>query len=64
MNKYFLAIIVIALFSLTGCGRFDRWIAGWTGNGVETCVDGVIYIQFTSGTTVKYLRDGKIATCP
>jgi hypothetical protein len=54
----------LALLLLTaGCGRLDRSIAGWTGQGAETCVDGVVYLQFTSGVTVKYRPDGTIATC-
>jgi hypothetical protein len=28
----------------------------------EVCIDGVIYLQFPSGATVKYNRDGSIAT--
>ncbi len=55
--------LVLICVMLSGCGRFDRWIAGWTGDGVETCHGGVKYIQFTSGTSVKYNKDGSIATC-
>lgn len=55
--------IVAASLVLGGCGRFDRWLAGITGDGTEVCVDGVIYLQFTSGVTVKYKQDGSIATC-
>lgn len=58
-----LIVLLLATLALTGCGRFDRWIAGWTGDGVETCVDGVKYLQFTSGVTVKYTREGKVWTC-
>ena len=50
-------ILVVLALMLSGCGRLDRWIAGWTGDGVETCVDGVAYLQFTSGVTVKYTVD-------
>lgn len=57
-------LMVIALtFALTGCGAFDRFAAKVTGDGSETCHAGVIYLQFTSGVSVKYLPDGKIATC-
>lgn len=58
-----LLTLIALMLMLSGCGRFDRWIAGWTGNGVETCHDGVKYIQFTSGVSVKYKTDGTIATC-
>jgi hypothetical protein len=30
---------------------------------LETCIDGVKYLQFLSGATVKYMPDGRIATC-
>lgn len=53
------AFVVIA----TGCGRLDRWFAGVTGNASEICYDGVTYLQFTSGSTVKYDKEGKIVTC-
>lgn len=58
-------IIVAGLLflSLTGCGAFDRWTARMTGSGAETCQDGVIYLQFTSGVSVKYNQNGTIATC-
>jgi hypothetical protein len=47
---------------LTACGSFSRYGAAVTGYTNE-CVDGVAYIQFISGVTVKYNRDGSIATC-
>jgi hypothetical protein len=56
-----LLALTVAL-SLSGCGKFDRGLAKITGSA-EVCVDGVLYLQFTSGATVKYNRDGTIATC-
>lgn len=56
-------MILVLSMMLAGCGALDREVASWTGNGSETCVDGVVYLQFTSGVTVKYLPDGRIATC-
>lgn len=53
------SICLIALFS--SCGKFDRMKAGHTGYS-EVVVDGVVYIKFTSGVTVKYNTDGSIAT--
>jgi len=44
------------------CGKVERITASWTGHS-EMCISGVKYIQFTSGASVKYLPDGKIATC-
>ena len=58
-----LIIILIGAFALVGCGQLDRSMAKFTGNASETCHDGVIYLQFTSGATVKYNQDGTIATC-
>lgn len=29
----------------------------------QICIEGVSYIQFPSGASVKYLPDGNIATC-
>jgi len=56
-------IIAIAfIVTLTACGKIDRHIANFTGSS-ESCIDGVKYIQFSSGASVKYTRDGKIATC-
>ena len=48
--------------TLAGCGKFDRGVAKITGSA-QVCVDGVLYLQFTSGASVKYNRDGTIATC-
>lgn len=53
----------VVLLVAAGCGRLDRKIAGLTGKGAEVCVDGVLYLQFTSGVTVKYKPDGTVATC-
>lgn len=61
MKKVILAAAVAMIFS--GCGAIDRFTAKVTGDGAEICQDGVIYLQFTSGTTVKYKPDGSIATC-
>ena len=57
-------IITFVLFGLllSGCGSVNRSIATITGSE-EVCVDGVSYLQFPSGVTVKYQRDGFIATC-
>ena len=56
-----LLLIAFALL-FAGCGKFDRGVAKITGSA-EVCVDGVRYLQFTSGASVKYNRDGTIATC-
>lgn len=56
-------LAVCCVLMLSGCGYFDKVAAHYTGNGSEVCQGGVIYLQFTSGVSVKYTPDGKIATC-
>ena len=58
----FLLFILVAV-SLTGCGKLDRFFVAITGDASETCHDGVAYLQFTSGASVKYNTDGTIAKC-
>ena len=56
-------IIALAILSLSGCGWFDRVTATATGNAT-TCIEGVRYIQFTSGASVMYDAQTKtIKTC-
>ena len=55
-------LILCAAVLLTGCGWFDRVAATATGYA-RVCVDGVEYLQFTSGATVAYTRDGKVKAC-
>ena len=57
-----LSVILIASILITGCGRITRMVAGVTGYST-LCVNNVLYIQFTSGASVAYNSDGKIATC-
>lgn len=57
-------ILMTALaFVLTGCGAFDRGIASVTGTASKTCIDGVVYLQFTSGATVQVDQQGKPVAC-
>ena len=51
------AILIALALTLSGCGGFDRFKARLTGNATETCIDGVVYLQFTSGATIKYTYD-------
>jgi len=60
--KKLLFLIAMMVF-LTGCGRFDRWVAGLTGSATSECVGGVLYLQFTSGASVAYNKNGSIKTC-
>lgn len=56
-------LILLLLFSLSACGQWDRMKVHYTGDASETCHDGVIYLQFTSGASVKYEKDGNISLC-
>ena len=56
------AIMMLFALALTGCGWFDRVVATTTGIA-HTCIDGVEYLQFTSGASVAYTPDGKVKTC-
>lgn len=60
--KYSVLFAALLTVILSGCGKVDRLVASATGTA-ESCVDGVTYIQFTSGVTVKYRPDGSVATC-
>ena len=55
--------MIAVLVIVSGCGRFDRKYASITGKPAETCVDGVTYLQFTSGATVKVDLNGKPVAC-
>ena len=55
-------LILASAMLMTGCGWFDRVAATATGYS-RVCVDGVEYLQFTSGAAVAYTRDGKVKTC-
>lgn len=61
MKKIFLTFALI--LSLSGCGAIDRSLASLTGDASKTCVDGVEYLQFTSGVSVAYTKDGRVKTC-
>jgi hypothetical protein len=63
MKTLTMIAVLAASFLTAGCGAFDKAKAYWGGGAVETCVDGVGYLQFTSGASVKYGRDGKVQVC-
>jgi len=54
--------ILLAALMLAGCGAADRLGANLTGFSRQ-CIDGVEYLQFASGATVAYTRDGKVKAC-
>ena len=56
----FVILGIIEIMVSTGTGH--RKIAEYTGHS-KICVDGVEYLQFTSGASVAYTSDGKIKAC-
>jgi hypothetical protein len=59
MKKLILVCLVVLM---TGCGHGDKFVAGLTGYS-NVCVNGVNYLQFTSGVTVQYDKTGKVVEC-
>lgn len=58
-----LIFVMVVSFCVTGCGAFDRAKSKVTGKPTEVCVDGVTYLQFTSGVAVKVDLSGKPVAC-
>jgi hypothetical protein len=61
MNQKYLSIMGIIIL-LTGCGAFSKTMAYLTDYS-RYCINGVSYLQFTSGATVEYTKEGNIKTC-
>jgi uncharacterized protein YceK len=57
---YFLSCALL-LITLSGCGSYNKSISDIQGHS-EVTVDGVVYLQFPSGATVKYDKNGKVCT--
>lgn len=55
-------ILALALF-VSGCGIVDREIAKITGTASEVCMHGVVYYQFSSGSSVAFNQDGTLRSC-
>ena len=62
MKTRVLITVIVLSIAVSACGALERVVATSTGWS-QQCIDGVMYLQFASGATVKYNRDGKIATC-
>lgn len=61
--KKFVAIMLAGIL-LSSCGSVNREYSKLTGSATQTCVDGVLYLQFTTGSTVKYdAKTDKPAKC-
>lgn len=59
--KKLLVIPFLSIF-LSGCGYVDNHLMNYTDH-LTICVDGVNYVQFKTGASVKYNADGTISTC-
>lgn len=69
MNMKLFTVVALVIAVIVGYflysinqGKFHKAMADRFGSS-ETCVDGVKYLQFPSGVTVKYNSNGSIATC-
>jgi uncharacterized protein YceK len=58
--KALLSLTVIA--TLSSCGNVSRLVAAVTGTS-EVCHDGITYVQFPSGVSVKYSPEGRLVSC-
>ena len=58
------SVLVLAVsIALSGCGWFDRKVTANITGYSRSCIGGVSYLQFASGVTVEYTREGQIKTC-
>ena len=62
MKSLLIMLAVTIVVALAGCGKMDQMEAHFTGYS-KICVDGVWYIQFTSGAVPAYTLDGKLQSC-
>ena len=44
---------IFALMALASCGAVDQTVTHWTG-AAERCYKGVVYVNFTTGTSPVY----------
>jgi hypothetical protein len=58
-----LLLVISIVISLSACGKIDRSIAAFTGDATKSCIEGVTYLQFTSGATVQLDTNGKPVAC-
>ena len=55
-------VVSCMVFMVSGCGKYERAVANVTGYSKQ-CIDGVSYIQFSSGATVQVDVNGKPIAC-
>ena len=56
MNKFMIIFAFVSACTLSGCGRYNRDSAYITGS-TSMCIDGITYLQFPTGASVKYNRN-------
>lgn len=56
-------LVVVFAVALSSCGFFDRYVVANVTGYSKSCVDGVSYLQFASGATVQYNKEGHVVTC-
>lgn len=56
-------LLISLLVALSGCGNIRRMWSGITGDAMPLCYKGVEYVQFPSGSSVAYDKDGKVLKC-
>ncbi len=56
-------LIIGFLLTVTSCGVIDRQMSRITGSASEICHRGVLYLQFTSGSSVALNAKGLPLTC-
>jgi hypothetical protein len=55
-------ILMLAIFSVAGCGAVDRANASFTGQSI-TCVEGLKVVQMTSGAFYQRTPNDKLIAC-
>jgi hypothetical protein len=56
--------VLLSTLLLTGCGKIERMLTGFTGNLTYKCSKhGIEYVQSDSGLAVSYAQNGNPATC-
>lgn len=63
MGKTYALVSLFSLIVLAGCGKMNKATADWGRGYTEMCIHGVGYLQFPSGASVEYDKNGQILRC-
>jgi hypothetical protein len=58
-----LVLIGLSALALTGCGWYERRVVANITGYSKICVEGVTYLQFSSGVTPQVNLDGRPVSC-